>query len=160
MADLFADQPDVLRMVDWRTLGIDKDGIRSTFWFGSAGAHTACHYDTYGTNLVAQLFGEKRWRLFPPSSQGMYPTRVPYEESSVFSSVWIPQPDTAKHPLYRADDGVEVTLQPGDVLFVPRHWWHFVECLTDAITVNLWMPHPDDERERVSEAMVCPETFT
>ena len=57
-------------------------------------AHTPCHYDTYGCNLVAQLSGEKRWVLFSPGdTESLYPTRVPYEESSVFSRVNVIDPD-------------------------------------------------------------------
>lgn len=28
-----------------------------SFWLGSAGAHTPCHYDTYGYNIVVQVYG-------------------------------------------------------------------------------------------------------
>lgn len=28
-----------------------------SFWLGSAGAHTSCHYDTYGCNIVVQVYG-------------------------------------------------------------------------------------------------------
>ena len=64
---------------------------------GSRGAHTPCHQvrsslsptslqDTYGTNLVAQVEGSKTWLLFPPSQGNLLsPTRIPYEESSVYS---------------------------------------------------------------------------
>ena len=44
--------------VDWSMFGFDgRDGGDSTMWIGSAGAHTPCHYDTYGCNLVAQIYG-------------------------------------------------------------------------------------------------------
>lgn len=43
---------------------------------------------------VAQLQGKKRWLLYPPADTGnLYPTRVPYEESSVFSRVDARAPD-------------------------------------------------------------------
>lgn len=32
-----------------------------------------------------------------------------------------------------------VILEPGQVLYVPRHWWHFVESLEDSISVNMWI---------------------
>ena len=50
----------------------------------------AMHYlqDSYGCNLVCQVAGSKQWTLFPPSdSAHLSPTRVPYEESSVYSLV-------------------------------------------------------------------------
>lgn len=28
-----------------------------TFWMGSENAHTPCHYDTYGCNVVVQVYG-------------------------------------------------------------------------------------------------------
>ena len=44
----------------------------------------------------------KRWVLFPPeNSRGMYPTRIPYEESSVFSQVDLAHPDLGKFPLFK-----------------------------------------------------------
>ena len=95
MAKLFATKPYILKMVDWSAFGFDgRDGTQSTFWLGSQGAYSVCHYDTYGCNLVAQIYGRKRWVLYPPSqTHCMYPTRIPYEESSVFSQVSVRSPD-------------------------------------------------------------------
>jgi len=48
----------VIQMVKWSAFGFDgRDGTQSTFWLGSQGAYTVCHYDTYGCNLVAQIYG-------------------------------------------------------------------------------------------------------
>jgi len=30
-----------------------------SFWLGSKGAHTPCHFDTYGCNIVVQVFGRQ-----------------------------------------------------------------------------------------------------
>lgn len=77
------------------------------FWFGSKGAHTSAHFDSYGCNIVVQVYGRyntkciltqkfseptqkssfklfsKSWLLFPPNER-LSPTRIPYEESSVY----------------------------------------------------------------------------
>lgn len=47
-----------------------------------------------------------------------------------------------------------VVLEPGDVLFVPRGWWHFVESLELSISVNVWLPLINDSESRLKEALV------
>ena len=102
MCQLCKDYPDLLSSVDWSLFGFKgRDGRDSTLWMGSEGAHTPCHYDTYGCNFVAQLSGEKRWVLYSPGdSESLYPTRVPYEESSVFSRVSVVDPDLKTFPKF------------------------------------------------------------
>lgn len=68
--------------IDFTQLGFD-DAQDILFWLGTRGANTPCHYDTYGFNIVVQIFGSKSWLLFPPGSP-LTPTRVPFEESSVY----------------------------------------------------------------------------
>ena len=54
----------------------------------SSGAFTQCHQDSYGVNLVAQIQGRKKWTLFPPNASSasvLKPTRIPYEESTIFA---------------------------------------------------------------------------
>lgn len=100
MAELFKDLPHLRHAVDWSTFGFPgRTGDESTIWIGSQGASTPCHFDSYGCNLVAQIYGTKKWTLFPPSNTDrLYPTRVPYEESSVFSQVNIVNPDLKMFP--------------------------------------------------------------
>ena len=48
-----------------------------------------------------------------------------------------------------------VLLEPGDVLFVPRHWWHQVTTVSPwSLSVNTWLPHPHDNTARLAEALV------
>lgn len=98
--------------------------------------------------------GQKKWKLFSPSdSEFLYATRVPFEESSVWSEVCVREPDFQRHPLARNATAYEALLDEGDVLYVPRHWWHHVESQTDSISVNLWCEHDLDAVERVKEAL-------
>lgn len=44
--------------ISWKDFGYpEKTAKDSTLWIGTKGAHTPCHIDTYGCNLVAQLYG-------------------------------------------------------------------------------------------------------
>ncbi|XP_063847142.1 HSPB1-associated protein 1 homolog [Scylla paramamosain] len=142
--------------MDWGALGFPERGVGAgTLWIGSAGANTPCHIDTYGSNLVVQVFGRKRWVLFPECQSGLLSaTRVPYEESSIYSSAGFPRPSLQCHPKLASATPYIVTLHPGDTLFVPRHWWHSVENLDLAVSVNTWLEVPGDSAERVKEALV------
>ncbi|CAF4191489.1 unnamed protein product [Rotaria sp. Silwood2] len=140
------DQHPLINMIKWSDMGLkNRCGKESTLWIGSQGSHTPCHYDTYGINFVAQIVGKKRWLLFPPNSPiGQLQTRIPYEESSVYLDI-----DPSNIDVY------DITLEPGDVLFVPKHWWHFVSSLDSiTISVNSWLDQPDDHVERIKEMLV------
>ncbi|KAI6650599.1 HSPB1-associated protein 1-like [Oopsacas minuta] len=156
MFQLFEDTPSLLSSLDWSGLGFEKrDGKHSTIWIGSELAHTPCHYDTYGYNIVAQLYGRKCWYLVAPSEHDkMYATRFPYEESSVFSPVNMMYPDYSIYPKFKGARVQQVVVEPGDVLFVPKHWWHFVICLETAVSVNTWIELENDSEDRLREAYV------
>ena len=151
----FANNKALVEAVDWSVFGFPcRDGNDSTLWIGSKGSYTVCHQDSYGCNLVAQIRGRKRWVLFPPEDGDcLYPTRLPFEESSVFSTVNILRPDLGKHHRFAQAQSLVVTMQPGDVLFVPRHWWHHVQNLDDAVSINTWIEMPEDAGERTQEAL-------
>ncbi|XP_043360873.1 HSPB1-associated protein 1 isoform X3 [Dermochelys coriacea] len=138
IAMIFEDKTEIFKDIMWSDFGFPgRNGKESTLWIGSAGANTPCHLDSYGCNLVLQIQGRKRWHLFPPSNTTfLYPTRIPYEESSIFSKVNVVNPDLKHYPQFRKAQAHVVTLNPGQVLFVPRHWWHYVESI-DPITVSI-----------------------
>lgn len=111
MHEMCQDVPSLQQAVDWGVLGFEGRSWKdSTLWVGSKGACTPCHYDTYGFNLVAQLCGEKKWTLFSPEdSEFMYPTRIPFEELSVFSEVDVAGADFSRHPLFAKASPHEVS---------------------------------------------------
>ncbi|XP_058517960.1 HSPB1-associated protein 1 isoform X2 [Ochotona princeps] len=113
--NLFEDKTDVFQEVMWSDFGFPgRNGQESTLWIGSLGAHTPCHLDSYGCNLVFQVQGRKRWHLFPPEDTPfLYPTRIPYEESSVFSKVNVVNPDLNRFPQFQKAQRHVVTLSPG-----------------------------------------------
>ncbi|XP_042640383.1 HSPB1-associated protein 1 isoform X4 [Tyto alba] len=115
IARIFEDKPEVFQDIRWSDFGFPgRSGKESTLWIGSEGANTPCHLDSYGCNLVLQVQGRKRWHLFPPGDTSfLYPTRIPYEESSVFSKVNVANPDLKRFPKFRNTTAHVVTLSPG-----------------------------------------------
>lgn len=123
-------------------------GYRSsqvTFWISCAGSITPMHYDTWGINLFAQIYGRKRFVLADQSqSRRLYPSQVYDPQMAVFSRVDIDSPDHKKFPDYRRARTIEVTLSPGEVLLLPRNLWHDVTSLDASISVNAWIGTPLD----------------
>lgn len=109
-------------------------------WLGTAGAHTSCHYDTYGRNVVVQAYGQKRWIMFHPDTPNMRSTRIPFEESSVYSAIPFFSPKDPAEQRHLADYAYILDLNPGDVLVVPPKWWHYVEALDNSLSFNAWIP--------------------
>jgi hypothetical protein len=120
-------------LFDWKEYDESAvDGREATLWIGSRGAHTPLHYDSYGRNLILQIFGEKVWSLWRPSDENMNklaPRRVPFEESTVYAD---PQQYDPQIPSHTRSHPPEVTqhLTPQDVLNVPKHWWHYVSTVS------------------------------
>jgi len=113
-----------------------------TVWIGPAGTAAPLHNDPHH-NLFAQVVGRKRFRLFPSSQlANMYlPSTLPNQNN--FSPVDIDDPDLERFPLFRDATCYEATVQPGEVLFLPRNWGHSVVSLDDAISLtNWWHPWP------------------
>ncbi|XP_060630646.2 HSPB1-associated protein 1 isoform X2 [Anolis sagrei] len=153
IAQLFEDKPEHFQDVVWSDFGFEgRNGRDSTLWIGSRGANTPCHLDSYGCNLVLQVQGRKRWYLYPPEdSSFLCPTRFPYEESSVFSKVNVVDPDLRSYPQFKKAQAHVMTLEPGQVLFVPRHWWHYVESI-DPIT---GADHEARVEEAITRTLIC-----
>nr|CAD2195871.1 unnamed protein product [Meloidogyne enterolobii] len=163
-------------LVDWSKLNIfppssssDLENWKdSTIWIGTPGAYTPCHYDTYGFNLHAQICGYKRWLLFPPKTD-LNATRLPYEESSVFSSIDIIGATMKEVEENYIPSPFVVICEPGDLLFVPQKWWHSVQCIAKindntkntknlnnqlCISLNKWFPTENDLIESKKEALL------
>jgi Cupin-like domain len=100
------------------------------FWFGPAGTITPLHHDAMNI-FMAQVYGRKRVILVPSSQ-----THLVYNNMGVYSEVDCDNPDSQKYPLFQRADKIEVVLEPGEVLFLPVGWWHYVKALDVSITVT------------------------
>lgn len=51
--------------------------------------------------------------------------------------------------------GFIAELSAGDMLWVPRHFWHYVECSSEVtVSANLWIDVPEDADARLEESLV------
>lgn len=110
-------------------------------WIGPPDTLSWLHYDTHH-NLLAAVKGRKKFTLFSP---GDLSKLYPYSwklRSMHFSQVEIGDPDLEKHPRFAEAQPFEGVIEPGDMLFIPVHWWHQLYGLDTTISVNLWWRPP------------------
>lgn len=109
------------------------------FWYGPAGTITPLHHDRQNI-FMAQVSGRKLVKLIPPSQ-----THLVYNHRTVFSRVDCENPDFNRFPLFRNANVITGILNPGQVLFLPNGWWHYVRALDVSLTVtftNFVFPNP------------------
>ena len=122
--ELWADMP---RLPEYLTPAGDG---KEFFWFGPAGTVTPFHHDLTN-NFMAQIIGRKRVRLI-----------APYEVSRVsnlrhcFSQVDGRHIDLKRFPAMEGVPVLDCELAPGEILFLPVGWWHFVAALEMSVTVS------------------------
>ncbi len=99
-------------------------------WIGPKGTITPLHHDLTN-NLLAQVVGRKRFVI--ASSAEI--SRV-YNHEHCFSAVDMRHLDLHVHPAMADVRLIEFELSPGEAVFLPVGWWHFVESLDFSISVS------------------------
>lgn len=111
---------------------------RTNVWIGTAGTWTPVHRDPYH-NLFCQIVGKKHVRLFAPdAAPNLYLSDDPLQKNT--STLESSSPDPVRYPSYIAAlaDSWQVVVRPGDMLFIPKGFYHSVEGLTKTVSVNTW----------------------
>jgi len=102
----------------------------ASLWIGPKGTLTPFHHDT--TNiLIHQIVGRKRFSLVAPEEVAMLPGLRGFY--------------TDVDPIAAGARVHEVTLTPGEALFIPVGWYHRVEALDLSVSFSLLCFHqPND----------------
>ena len=119
-------------------------------WMGQSHVIAHCHYDGYH-NFYAQLHGTKKFTLFSPENwPGLYPFPFLHPSHAQAQVNLSDIRDIDSFPLAGEAKGIEVVLEPGDLLYMPPLWFHLVESMDVSISVNVWT---DSEQTLVVENM-------
>ena len=102
-------------------------------WIGPAGSFTPMHHDLTD-NLLVQLVGRKRVIIAAPAE-----TAKLYNTFDVYSDIpdlTDPGLDLAAFPKLADIRLMDVTLEPGEALFLPVGWWHQVRALDFSVSMT------------------------
>ncbi|NXA04043.1 KDM8 protein, partial [Sapayoa aenigma] len=114
----------------------EEDDITINAWFGPGGTISPLHQDPQ-QNFLAQVLGRKYIRLCSPQdSENLYP-----HESQILhntSQVDVEDPDLVKFPNFTKAAFQSCILVPGQILFIPVKYWHYVRSLELSFSVSFW----------------------
>ncbi|KAJ8114241.1 hypothetical protein OPT61_g3836 [Boeremia exigua] len=163
---LFSDVPP---SIPFARVALDQSPDAVNFWLGSAASVTALHKDNY-ENIYVQILGRKHFVLLPPVDApcvgerevlaGTYGPRprgngeggegegelvVCVDEPEVYVpfATWDPDvPEQNATPYSQYAQPMRVTLDEGDMLYLPALWYHKVSqsCNDEGLccAVNYW----------------------
>jgi hypothetical protein len=125
------------------------DVYDANIWMGIPPTYTPLHKDP-NPNLFVQLASSKRVRLFRPNTgAAMFREiqhRIGQNSSSSFRGDEMmegPERDALHESVWGSTvtkEWFEVTVHPGDALFIPKGWWHSIKSIGTDVTasVNWW----------------------
>jgi jumonji domain-containing protein 7 len=161
---LFADVP---KSIPFARIALEQEPDAINFWLGNSHSTTALHKDNY-ENIYVQILGRKHFVLLPPAEAPCVneksvlaatyddkPTapgelrkidlviRVDEPEEYVPFATWDPDAPTKNTtPYSQFSQPLRVTLEEGDMLYLPALWYHKVSqsCNEEGIccAVNYW----------------------
>jgi hypothetical protein len=107
--------------------------VNINLWIGS-NTRSGLHFD-YNDNFLAQIYGTKKVLLVAPNdTKYLYPLPDNFSKTQVNPM----KPDLVKFPKLKHATIFEGEIKTGDVLFIPKGWYHYIYSPKDSISLNCW----------------------
>ncbi|TKR80642.1 hypothetical protein L596_014686 [Steinernema carpocapsae] len=114
----------------------NEERVEKNVFVGHGGTISPMHHDPRN-NFFCQIRGRKFFRLVAPEfKEKIYLHKDPLSKNS--SQIDLEKPDYQKFPLFRDVTVEDVVLEPGDALFIPKGYFHYVTAIDPSISVSMW----------------------
>jgi cupin-like protein len=132
--NVFKHMPELRDDFSYPDLGVNFLKKHPFLFAGGQDAYVDIHYDLDHSHVfLTQMTGRKRVILYSSEhSRELY--QHPF---TVSCNVDFRNPDLRRYPKIRDIQGYECILEPGDTIFIPSCWWHFIEYKTAGISLTL-----------------------
>ncbi|WDF47793.1 cupin-like domain-containing protein [Chryseobacterium sp. KACC 21268] len=103
-------------------------------FFGGQGSNTRNHVDIDMSHVfLTQYQGIKKVWLFPLSQSDLI-YKLPYNFHSIAN---LKTSSQEEFPGLKYLDGYEAVLKPGQTLYMPSGWWHFIQYETEGYSISV-----------------------
>lgn len=116
----------------------DRRPGTAKLWFGPKGTVTPLHHDEHSI-LFLQVYGRKQFKLIPS-----FELPKIYLRKNFYSTVDLENIDAERYPRFREATIADVTVEPGDILFLPVGWWHWAKSLDVSISATFCSFHVEN----------------
>jgi Cupin-like domain len=111
------------------------------WWLGPRASTSPLHFDPLD-NLLLQIMGRKVIWLFSPhaNADAWHYAGHGIRQQMNTSPIHPEQYDAVQFPLLeeRGPPAMTCVLMPGDILYIPSKWWHYVRSVDTSASVNVW----------------------
>jgi [protein]-arginine 3-hydroxylase / protease len=142
--DLFDQIPQLRKdfsVLKYCTIGIEEPIVKS--WIGPANTISTMHTDNQH-NLFCQVKGSKLIILAAPfEASNLYPYEGLLNNTCQIDPENV---DIGKFPLLKNVKFYKVVLNAGEILYLPKLWFHYVRSLTPSISLSFWFDVENNEK--------------
>ena len=138
---------------------LSQYSLAKILWLGGSPTRSQLHFDRKD-NFICQMCGQKEILLFAPEETENLYQKDKCDENDLFNNRFSsintnlsPEKFKENYPKTSQTIATRVILNPGDVLFVPKLWWHLVSSFPDAdrkinIMVNMFFEKPQEDASK------------
>ncbi|MES1902120.1 MAG: Lysine-specific demethylase 8 [Paramarteilia canceri] len=112
-------------MLDYAALS--ENEVEVNFWLGPANTISPFHYDNKD-NIFWQQDGAKQFFMLSPIVD--LPLCPGFTNTSLIKPSEVQK--QFKHKL------IQLTILPGQILYIPKGWWHYVQSITPSLSISNW----------------------
>ena len=115
-------------------------------WVGSEGSSKTGLHNDDENNVLCQISGQKHVVLIAPDEREHLYVNNLYDSGTECCDVNAEAPNLDVHPAFQKVTQIySVTLNPGDVLFIPQFWYHQVRpCGKFSMSINYFNSSPSE----------------
>lgn len=134
--NLIKERPELQKHIKYPKIGLRLLKDLPFLFVGGKNSKVFMHHDIDFANILhIHLLGEKRCLIFPPS-ETKYLYKVP-NSLKTNDGIDFTQPDFQKFPALALAKGFTTDLAPGETLYMPEGYWHYMHYKTPGFSLSM-----------------------